>query len=870
MGNWGGKYLSWTACRAALGALLLAVVLCADVGAEGADNGLPLEGDAYAAAEAAYKAFAQGNYRASATSAAEAVALRSDLLRLHLLLIDSLLAAGDFAEAEQAIKAASTAFAGNLELGARQANIRQRLAQRPASEGYKALEKGDAKAAVRAARSAVDYAPDSMPYRLLLLSAQIADSNLAGALTTATEAIALDRRNYVPLVWRGYLNQRLGKRANAVADFNAALAIPGLTATQQKNIRLMATDAALASGDFNAALELLASYSRTDPKVVTRLTDAEGASQRRGVLQSNVNALPAPVQECTTGASGVVCDLEAPSVLSILVLTPVASPEEKAAAAIQDVKERAYRAERDKDYKLAVVEARKAVGLEPDAVANRLLLVNILMSAGLLAEADAEATKAINTGRANAEIHAQRGYARNKLRNFNGAMADWETALKRGLPPTQAQNVRLSLADAAVASNEPARGLRAIQKLPVGYETAIRKAYALQALGRKEESLSEFRTAERLALTAVHRDGALRARIGTLVELDRKPEARILLDQAIAQGKLNTIRDADIGYLAASVSNDEAALARFDRARAKGQLPPRAAIDAGYTAMRRFENRKAIAYLMEGIDAGADGRIDIDKQRLYETRRTVSDLARVWGINTSVTYGKVGSAPNPFLTLGAPSSYTSQLGTELYYRPEGFGYRNGAIFELFGRLFETLYDQSGGPTGGRTTQGMVGARWKPFSSANLVFEVDKLFALGNAARDDTLLRALYSHTVGTDLRVLETSWPTWYVYTEVDRFLEKSQLIAIMEGRFGRSFRLDPISSHLVFFPHAVLAANYDDSFANHSAYSAGAGGSLRYWFGDTKYTAPPSYWELTLQYRWRLAGDQRAQGIFAQTSINY
>ena len=74
---------------------------------------LPLAGDAYTAADAAYKAFEHGNHRASATSAAEAVALRSDLLRLHLLLIDSLLAAGDFAEAEQAIKAASTAFAGD-------------------------------------------------------------------------------------------------------------------------------------------------------------------------------------------------------------------------------------------------------------------------------------------------------------------------------------------------------------------------------------------------------------------------------------------------------------------------------------------------------------------------------------------------------------------------------------------------------------------------------------------------------------------------------------------------------------------------------------------------------------------------------------
>ena len=162
MGNWGGKYLNQTTFRAALGALLLAVVLCAGASAQVADNGPPLEGDAYTAAETAYKAFGQGDYKASATSAAEAVALRPDLLRLHLLLIDLLVAAGDLTQAEQATKTASEAFAGNQELEGRQANIRQRLAQRPAGEGYKALEKGDAKAAIRAARSAVEYAPDSM------------------------------------------------------------------------------------------------------------------------------------------------------------------------------------------------------------------------------------------------------------------------------------------------------------------------------------------------------------------------------------------------------------------------------------------------------------------------------------------------------------------------------------------------------------------------------------------------------------------------------------------------------------------------------------------------------------------------------------
>jgi tetratricopeptide (TPR) repeat protein len=863
MGLGGAKHHCRPVLRAWLGALALAVLLGQGARAQVADSDRPLEGEAYTAAEEAYKTFSQGDYRKAAARAGEAVTLRPDILRLRLLLIDALVAAGDLTQAEQAATGAAQIFASNQEIESRQSSIRQRLAQQPASEGYKALERGDPKAAVRAARSAVQYGPDAMSYRLLLLSAQLADNDLAGGIETATGAIKLDPGNYVPLVWRAYLNQRTGNRPQAVADLDAALAIPNLTDIERKNIRLIAADAALAAGDFRAARQLLEGYPKTDPAVVLRLGDAEAVAGHKATLKGDAKGLPMPVQSCRDTPYGSVCSLEAPLVQS--VVTPI----DKAAEGY-DAASKAYEAARAKDYKLAVEEARKAVEDSPEVSANRLLLINLLISAGRPAEAEQEATKVINQGNASGEIYAQRGHARNLQHNTRGAMADWETALQRGLSFEQSRNVRLSLTDAALAAKEPLRALRALQNLPASYDTMIRKAYALQALGRKEESLAAFKAAAQMPATSTQRDGALRAQINTLLELKRKPEARVLFDQAIAQGRLGSMRDADLAYLAVAVGNDPVALKLFDRAHANGQLPPRATIDAGYTAMRRFENQKAVHYLMEGIDAKADGRINIDDQKLFETRRTVSDLTREWGVNSSITYGKVGSAPNPFLTITGPSTYTSQLGTEFYYRPPEFGNQNGALFELFGRLFETLYDQAGGPTGLRTTQGMVGARWKPFSEHNLVLEIDKLFALGDAARDDTLLRAAYSYTVGTDLRVLETNWPTWYVYAEVDRFLEKTQLVGIAEGRFGRSFRLDPISQNLVFFPHVVLAASYDDSFANHQAYSAGAGGSLRYWFGETKYMAPPSYWELTLQYRFRVGGDKRAEGIFAQTSLNY
>lgn len=861
IGGWAKRIK--TAFSAVLGVCLVLTLCCAPATAQSSADGLPLEGDAYVAADAAYRAFSAGDYRTSAARADDAVGLRPDLLRLRLLLIDALVAAGDLAKADQATARALTDFAGNSDLDARRSSIRQRLAQQPASDGYKALERGDHAAATRAARTAVEYAPDSMSYRLLLLSAQLSDNKFSDAINTATDATKLDPGNYVPLVWRAYLQQKVGNRAQAVADFNAALALPDLTDAEKKNIRLIASDAALASGDYRAAQNLLAGYSKTDPKVVARLGDADAVADHKATLKGDGKLMPMPAQSCRDTPYGSVCSLDAPPVQSI------ATPVDKAAEGI-DAAGKAYEASRAKNYALAAEEARKAIAASPETVANHLLLINVLISAKRPAEAEAAATQAIDQGKGTAEIFAQRGYARNLQHNSRGAMADWQAALQRGLPADQARNVRLSLADAALAAKDPAQAMRALQNLPPSYDRAIRRAYALQALGKKQESIAEFKAAERMAPTANQRDEALRAQINTLLELKRKVEARALFDEAMARGRLATVRDADLGYLAVAVGNDKVALALFDRAHKNGQLPPRATVDAGYTAMRQYQNPKAIGYLKESIDAQADGRLALDGQKLFETRRTVADLSREWGVNASVSYGKVGSAPNPFQISASPSSYTGQIGTEFYYRPEEFGNRNGALFDVFVRLFDTLYDQAGGPTGMRTTQGMVGARWKPFSDQNLVLEIDKLFELGNTARNDTLLRAAYSYTVGTDLRALETNWPTWYIYAEADKYLEQSQLIAIMEGRFGRSFRLDPISTNLVFFPHAVIAANYDDSYATRGALSAGIGGSLRYWFNETKYMAPPSYLELTVQYRFRLAGDGRAEGIFAQTSLNY
>lgn len=114
-----------------------------------------------------------------------------------------------------------------------------------------------------------------------------------------------------------------------------------------------------------------------------------------------------------------------------------------------------------------------------------------------------------------------------------------------------------------LAARQPKRALDAIGPLPASYEKAIRKAYALQAQGLKEEALVAFRQAGRLTLAQSGRATSIRAEIGILIELDRKEEARRVLASPASRDALSSVRKVDLAYLYSQVGDDATALAYF-------------------------------------------------------------------------------------------------------------------------------------------------------------------------------------------------------------------------------------------------------------------------------------------------------------------
>ncbi|EPM72944.1 hypothetical protein A584_03103 [Pseudomonas syringae pv. theae ICMP 3923] len=467
-----------------------------------------------------------------------------------------------------------------------------------------------------------------------------------------------------------------------------------------------------------------------------------------------------------------------------------------------------YKALARGDNETAVSEARDAVRSFPKQMAYRKLLVSALIAQGQYAEARSAATEALALNGNDATLLAQRGQLRQRLGDRDGARKDFAQAL-------------------------------AVGNLPLREQASL---YA--AMGQPKEALQR-------------------------------------LQKARDAGELQPGDEVQIAYFLSQAGDDRGALAEFKRVDRSSGLKPREVQDAAYSAMRSSDDAQAIAYFKRVLDYQQTGDLQMPDQQVFDTRRAVSDLSREWGLTNTTTYR--GASTSSGLN-GAPSSTTDsvQNSTEVFWRP--LGYRNARFVELYGRVTDTLWSKDGdSDTGADALQGALGIRVKPFSAVNVIGALERTFPLGNSNADgDWLVRLGYGSSIGTDLRVDVPSWWTSQLYAEGGRYLQDKRNYFNSEWQVGRSFRLDSISPRLVVFPHVVAAVDYDskmrsevDSLGRSSTSSGNSGGigvgtGVRYWFREDKYKAPQSYVDFSVQYRERVFGDDRAEGVFARMTFSW
>lgn len=306
---------------------------------------------AYGFADQAYTASAHGDHVEAVGAARQAVVQAPQKLAYRLLLVHELAEIGQFEEADAvAFRALSGPaevgfeddFDVEVELVKRHKQVRQRIALKHFEAANQAAAAGEGGAAIASARQGVSYAPRQLAHRLQLLSLLLAARQWSEADQGASEAMQVLGAPPALLVLRAHALQRSGQRPAASVYLEAALDAPDLSASEAQQLRLIASDAALAAGEPQKALDLLAPLATATATELAPLD--EGVRQRLTLAQQALlrgDSLPAPWSMpkvvCAGKAFSPQCELW-PGDKEIDLELPVESSVESPVLALRNVK----------------------------------------------------------------------------------------------------------------------------------------------------------------------------------------------------------------------------------------------------------------------------------------------------------------------------------------------------------------------------------------------------------------------------------------------------------------------------------------------------------------------------------------------------
>ncbi|WP_175836281.1 NfrA family protein [Burkholderia anthina] len=513
----------------------------------------------------------------------------------------------------------------------------------------------------------------------------------------------------------------------------------------------------------------------------------------------------------------------------------------------------AYKAINAGDLPRAEDYASRALRIQPGSEQLGLLLVDVYRREGKVDEADAMVESLNTRFPKSAPVLAQHGYMAQRQMRYDVACSDFSAAVATGKWSSEQQrNLRLAWADSALAAKHPHEAGVALAPLADEKSAAIQVRIAQMSLQAGDND-SAIRVAE-LAAGDATTDGERNMAASIVAQARQADEPAPVPVDDTATRKLQQAYDLLREH------KDREALDAFQAGFAGGAGNAMNYADAGYAAKRIGLNDESIQFFEHSLDAD-ENEHEFDAQRKFGYRREVEQLERTWGFVLSAPYQSAAFGPQGTISVLQP-------GIEVYWQPPKIGYQNGRILQFFVRGYGTAYDGTGNVTGMPTVQGSVGARYKPLADQNVVLTAERLFHIGSLSTTDWLMRLGYSSEGGTDLRVTEPSWRSWQAYVEGAYFIKAGRYIIYSELRYGHTWRLPMISDRLTVYPHVAVAGDHDNRQPDETAIGAGPGIQLRYWFREGRYSAPASYLDVTVQYRFPLTSAARARGLVVRATL--
>lgn len=883
----------------------------------------PLEGAAWQFADEGYKNYDAGNYALAQQQAESAIVLRPDVERLRLLLIYSLQKQGKIQEAD---KAAADAIASGLDTPAlrqARANLRPAAARpdaarpdaarpaavaRPASayqrgfpiatRAYADYNRADYPAAERGAERAFRIDPKQGAWAMLWLDALEAQGKYAEAEAAAARALALGAPNRNDLAAR----QQTLKRRMAVKPAEAGY--QALIANRPGDAVPLARQAVALAPESPSHRLLLITALMLDNQL-----DAAEQAATDAMLQDDENTVALLMRGYLRQRQGKTQEADA----------------DFDAALGQDWLDDEQR----RNVRLIAADAALAAGEN----ARALALVEPLGGK------DEAAAQRIKRARARPAIPATL-----TLANYPAPVQDcrdtpYGTSCELLPSDAAGSGGPASLAYAAYAREDYPEAIRqarkAVEQDPANKEYQRLLTTTLAAGNPAQLAEANARMSE--ALAAQPDDPALLMQRGYLHQRMRQPGLALQDFQAArATGKAPPTVILDEGYALAGTGDKRGAVDRLKEAIDEN--------DAGkldLTPQQRFDTRNAIG----GLAREWGGYFSAGYRGARPASSGLGGAAITVPGDAVFSTAEIFWRPSDFLN-------SSTRTFELYGRLSNTLYDKGGrtasqtVSDPCGGTVDIQEATNQGISGIPTTIGSLGMRFTPSTEVGVTFGLERQFNLGSATRRGTfspdpaalrcalnrdnqtahyqtdagsggwLAYVTYGLYEGTTLRIDRPDWFTMEGYVQAGyswqdmpaKFwlrdnatgvdgekssgrLKRDQAFGAGELRVGRSYRVDAISERLVFFPYAVIGADWlwnknrvtgfdidgSDSYrllGDNASWSMGAGPgfNLRYWFREDHYTAPMSYLDLTTQYRFNIGGGQadRAKGLFINLTLSY
>lgn len=745
-----------------------------------------------------------------------------------------------------------------------------------ADSGFKAFDRGDHKLAAENATLAVTAAPEVEEYRNLLINALVALKEYAAANNAIDAAIA-----------------RLGPRENWLG--NRSLVSEQLAAglAAKAHGAIMVNDLDLAITRAKDALEFAPNANEMRNLLILMLLqsdrDEEAAAQVDLALQKDPDdvralVLRAHVSHRMRNYNAAKADFEAALKHPFmddhqerwlrLIYADSAIIEGDLSLVRSLLDDKNFKSTDDETFMAALEVRRVRLGaVEKSTVSRKRSLLAV--HPPILPAQQCRLTPYGNVciyvpgvpGFDRGYAKATASYAAMSSLRFSEAASLAEEAVS--LVPSNLQYRQLWLDSLTANGQIESAYLRATQWLtedPENVALLLKRSRLAQLLGNDAQARTDLEAALATGTMGVE------ARIVAKADTGLKAQAADDLRAAIKLGLLQSVKPAQMAYLALKVGADELALENFREEAKMGTPVSSVSADAAFTALRLKLDVEGLSWLKKAIDGrrqevGASAGPD-KSQSLFELQRSVAEVARTWGATGTLTWGSQSIPASTGLSNGGLSQQSLVVGGEVFWRP--WGYRNGSAWEPFVRGYAVLDNSLGGSKGIENGVYSVGLRGKPISNSPLTLTVWQQLPTRKAIVHDSALQISYFAAKGTDLRLDAVAWWTWQLSADLGRYMRQKFTFGNADFKAGRSFSTAYASGGWVFQPFIGLRADLNSSLSSATVQSADVGFSARYWYRGDVYTAPMSYTDIELRHRVASSGGQWPNATVLRVTTSY